>query len=280
MKHIFVLLAVFLLSCSGDDEGHPDGEGNGTKGTLKVMSYNIHIANPPSEPGVVDINGIVNVIKEANPDLVALQEVDRFTNRSGNDLDQAKEIAERTGMNYYFAKAMNQDGGEIGQAILSRYPIEASDTHLLPGADGVEAFMRSIGVVRIEMENGQKVIFGATHLDHLTDKSRRAQAREMIIYLRDTYPELPVVVGGDLNMPPTNEIWNLLNTAFTRGCDVVCPGTFPASNARTTIDYLFINKTADSIFEIDDYYTIPETYASDHLPLVMELKFTTDQNKK
>lgn len=273
MKHILIVFAVLMLSCSSDD-GDDITDAKGPVGTLKVMSYNIHIANPPSKPeGVVDINAIVKVIENEKPDIIALQEVDRFTNRSGTGLDQAKEIAQRSGMNYYFAKAMDQDGGEIGQAILTRYPIEATDTHALPGADGVEAYIRSIGVVQVEIENGQKVLFGAVHLDHLTDQSRRAQVREMMIYLRDTYPDMPIIIGGDLNMTPTNEIWNLINTAYVRGCNYICPGTFPASNARTTIDYLFMNHKADTLFDISDYYTVPETYASDHLPLAMELEY-------
>src|SRR5690606_6371938 len=115
------------------------------KGTLKVMTYNIHIANPPSRgPGFVDINAIANVIKKEKPDLVALQEVDRFTERSGKDLDQAKAIAEQTGMHYFFAKALNRSGGEYGVAILSQEPILSSQLHSLPGADGMEAELRTI----------------------------------------------------------------------------------------------------------------------------------------
>ena len=47
------------------------------------MSYNIHIGNPPSKPGIIDMKAIIKAIKIENPDLVALQEVDVNTNRSG-----------------------------------------------------------------------------------------------------------------------------------------------------------------------------------------------------
>ena len=39
---------------------------------LRIMSYNIHHANPPSRPGVIDLDAIARVIREQNPDLVVL----------------------------------------------------------------------------------------------------------------------------------------------------------------------------------------------------------------
>ncbi|MFN2440183.1 MAG: hypothetical protein ABR503_13355 [Chitinophagaceae bacterium] len=50
---------------------------------LHILSYNIHHANPLSRPGIIDLQAIAQVIKQQTPDLVALQEVDVYTNRSG-----------------------------------------------------------------------------------------------------------------------------------------------------------------------------------------------------
>lgn len=273
MKFISLLLTVFFISCSSDNTAENIDNGGTPKETLKVMTYNIHIANPPSRgPGFVDINAIANVIKKEKPDLVALQEVDRFTERSGKELDQAKALAEQTGMHYFFAKALNRSGGEYGVAILSKQPILSSQLHSLPGADGMEAELRTIGIVEITLVTGEKVIFGSTHLDHLSDNSRRVQVREIISFLQP-YNETPIILGGDFNMPPNNEIWNTLNTTFDRGCST-CPGTFPATNAKTTIDYLLLNKKASAQFTVKEYYTIQENYASDHLPVVMILEYT------
>ena len=274
MKFLSLLLTVFILACSSDSPSENVVDEQKPKATLKVMTYNIHIANPPSKaPGFVDINAIANVINTEKPDLVALQEVDRFTDRSGKDLDQAKAIADQTGMHYYFAKAINRSGGDYGVAILSKYPLLSTKQQSLPGADGMEAELRTIGIVEVTLATGEKIIFGSTHIDHLSDDSRRVQAREIIAFLKP-YSDIPIILGGDFNMTPDNEIWNTFNTIFKRGC-TTCPGTFPAVNAKTTIDYLLLNKVADDKFTIKSYSTVQENYASDHLPLVMELEYTT-----
>jgi len=57
---------------------------------LRVLCYNIHHANPPSRPNIIDLDAIANVIKKEQPHLVALQEVDVFTERSGKSIHQAK----------------------------------------------------------------------------------------------------------------------------------------------------------------------------------------------
>ncbi|MBA6153110.1 endonuclease/exonuclease/phosphatase family protein [Gelidibacter maritimus] len=275
MKFLSILMSAFILACSSDNSTKDDVDAEKPKSNLKVMTYNIHIANPPSKgAGFVDINAIANVINTEKPDLVALQEVDRFTERSGKDLDQAKAIADQTNMYYYFAKALNRSGGDYGVAILSKYPLLSTKQHALPGADGMEAELRTIGIVEVTLTTGEKVIFGSTHIDHKSDDSRRVQAREIITFLKP-YENIPIILGGDFNMTPENEIWNTFNTTFIRGC-TVCPGTFPAVNANTTIDYILLNKVAANKFTIKDYYTVEENYASDHLPLIMELEYSTE----
>lgn len=274
MKILSLLMSVIILACSSDNSSENTGEEQKPKATLKVMTYNIHIANPPSKgAGFVDINAIANVINNEKPDMVALQEVDRFTERSGKELDQAKAIADQTGMHYYFAKALNRSGGDYGVAILSKFPLLGTKQQSLPGADGMEAELRTIGIVEVTLSTGEKVIFGSTHIDHKSDDSRRIQAREIISFLKP-YGDIPIILGGDFNMTPENEIWNTFNTTFIRGC-TTCPGTFPAVNAKTTIDYLLLNKVAADKFKIKRYYTVQENYASDHLPLVMELEYST-----
>src|SRR5688572_15097627 len=76
------------------------------KYTLRVLSYNIHHANPPSKPGQIDLDAVARVITEHQPDLVALQEVDSFTGRSGA-FNQAAELGKRTGLSAYFFKAID-----------------------------------------------------------------------------------------------------------------------------------------------------------------------------
>lgn len=59
---------------------------------------------------------IANAIKAMNTDIVTLEEVEQKTTRS-NGLDQAKIIAEKTGMHYVFGKATEVKGGNYGNVI-------------------------------------------------------------------------------------------------------------------------------------------------------------------
>ncbi len=86
---------------------------------------------PPGKTGLIDIDAIARVINDAHPDIVALQEVDKGTARSGA-IDEAKLLAEKTGLQYQFYKAIDHDGGEYGLAILSRYPLKATKLVPLP----------------------------------------------------------------------------------------------------------------------------------------------------
>src|SRR6185503_4310158 len=62
---------------------------------LRVMSYNIHHGIGMDRR--VDLSRTIETIRAAKPDLVALQELDRKTNRA-NQVDQLQALAEGTGM--------------------------------------------------------------------------------------------------------------------------------------------------------------------------------------
>lgn len=65
----------FVLVIIGFSSLHP-ASAQEKKVKLKVLSYNIHVGNPPAKPGITDLNGIAKVINDSDADLVALQEVD------------------------------------------------------------------------------------------------------------------------------------------------------------------------------------------------------------
>jgi endonuclease/exonuclease/phosphatase family metal-dependent hydrolase len=74
---------------------------------LRVMTYNIHAARgldmrggSGGKPG--RLARIADVIRSANPDLIALQEVDVGRARSGA-LDMASELATMLGLHTLFA---------------------------------------------------------------------------------------------------------------------------------------------------------------------------------
>lgn len=237
--------------------------------TLRVMSYNIHHCNPPSTPGKIDVDAVVKTIREAAPDLLALQEVDVNTQRSGN-IDQAKMIAEALEMNYYFGKAIDYDGGEYGVAILSKYPISEEETYPLPLEEGSGGEPRVLATVRVKFPKRKFIRFASTHLDAQSeDANRLLQIRRLAeIALQEEYP---MIIAGDFNAEPGSEVINILDTFLQRSCDDCAP-TIPVNNPERAID--FITFRPGQNFEVNSREVIPETYASDHLPVLSTLLFT------
>lgn len=98
--------------------------------TLKLMTYNIKNANGMDD--VCNFQRIANVINNASPDVVAIQEVDSMTKRSGQKYVLG-EIAGRTQMHAYFAPAIDFDGGKYGIGLLTRQVPVRLQTIPLPG---------------------------------------------------------------------------------------------------------------------------------------------------
>lgn len=236
---------------------------------IKIMSYNIHHANPPSKPGLIDIEAIANTIAKENPDLVALQEVDVNTKRSGYT-NQAKALAEKLKMEVFFAKAIDHDGGDYGVAVLSKFKIIDTATFRLPSVQSLKGEPRILALATILLPNGKKLSFGSTHLDsQKAETNRLMQAKELAAIAEKQ--SLPFIMAGDWNAKPASETMKTLDEAFTRTCQD-CEFTIPVINPKSAIDFISYSKS--SPFNTLSHKVIPERYASDHLPIVAVLSLS------
>lgn len=232
--------------------------------SLKVMSYNIHYGNPPSRPNVIDLDAIVNVIKGEKPDMVALQEVDVNTTRSGK-INQAQLIASKLNMRYFFAKAIDYQGGDYGIMILSKYPLSETVVHRLPTKAGSGGEPRVLATAKVSLPDGTAVRFGNTHMDSQADPTNRQMQIERIVEISAT-DALPFIIAGDLNATPDSDVIRFLDANFTRTCQI-CASTFPATAPTKVIDYIAY-KHPQHKFSVGSHRVLPETYASDHRPVV------------
>jgi endonuclease/exonuclease/phosphatase family metal-dependent hydrolase len=238
------------------------------KSTIKVMTYNVRHCNPPSKKGVIEVASIAKVINDAKPDLVALQELDRFTKRSGVELDQAKELGRLTGMYSYFVKAIDWDGGEYGVAILSRFKILDSMHLSLPMADGIAGEARAVAIVKVKIKT-KELLFASTHLD-IVKEHRELQASKIVDYFSKS--KIPVILAGDLNDMPESTTLKLFGNHFQLTCALPsCGKTFPQVNPTRTIDYIMYKP--ERFFKTVNHQVIPDEYASDHRPVMATLEF-------
>jgi endonuclease/exonuclease/phosphatase family metal-dependent hydrolase len=259
-KLLPVLLLLFLFACQRKSAIQKNATGPTTQQELRVLSYNIHHANPPGKTGLIDIDAIARVINDARPDIVALQEVDKGTARSGA-IDEAKLLAERTGMQYQFYKAIDHDGGEYGLAILSRYPLKATKQVPLPQHTKAENRILALATVQV---NGQDIVIANTHLDATRAHENRILQMKEILKTLET-EQLPIILSGDLNSVAGSETINLLDAFFKRTCLTNCSGTVPQENPTRTIDFI---ATRNIVWPLLSYEVIAETYASDHRPVL------------
>jgi endonuclease/exonuclease/phosphatase family metal-dependent hydrolase len=263
-----VLVLPVLFTVVGADAPSPDPKPTRDPRTLRVMTYNIHITRGMDNK--FDPARIADVIKRNDVDVVALQEVDNKARRSGG-VDQLAELAKLTGMHGVFGKARDYDGGEYGQAILSRKPIEHMDVHKLPGATGQEE--RIAMVARIPQDKPlPDLIFVGTHLHHMGEEHRLPQAAELDRILREhaTKREPPVMLLGDLNATPDSEVMNRLRATW-EDATAKAGMSFPADKPDRKIDYVLLPKGHG--WEVVSGKVVDEPMASDHRPVVVELRW-------
>lgn len=232
------------------------------KPTMRVMCYNIHHAEGVDRK--LDLLRIANVIRAVDPDVVALQEVDVKTRRV-KQVDQAAELARLTGMYGAFGKAIDHDGGEYGQAILSRYPLEATKVHLLPNLP--EREQRIAFEARITVA-GRAMTFVTTHLDHQLNDLREQQATRLNELLGGL--NRPVILAGDLNATPESKPLEILRTKWTLA--TADPGllTIPVEKPAKQIDFILYRP--QDRFRTLSARVLDEAVASDHRAVLAVLE--------
>ena len=238
---------------------------------LRILTYNIH--HGEGTDGKTSLERIAKVIRDADADLVALQEVDQGVSRSGS-VSQMEAIAAMTGYYAVFAKAIDFGGGEYGQAILSRWPIADKKTIELTQREGRE---NRIAISADVLSEFGKLRFVGTHFEHAQADLRQAQALFLAKQLESELsgsnsPEL-CVLAGDLNDTPESmtlaqfQDWHR-DPAVNNAGDSLA--SFPSSAPQTRIDYVMLPPSTPWILQACE--VIPEEIASDHRPVLTVIR--------
>jgi endonuclease/exonuclease/phosphatase family metal-dependent hydrolase len=229
---------------------------------LRVMTFNIQRANR-------GVDGVVEAIRLANPDLVALQEVDVGTRRS-RFADQAADLARLAGFEHHaFFPAMERDEGRYGVALLSHYPILHTQHASLPNVSGVEP--RTVGRAFVQVRGAVLSVY-VTHLAHMPmfASLRTAQMRRILGLIAED--PRPKILMGDLNDGAGSAVVSLATRNLR---DVFAlkgqgpQGTFPMPlkvMADPRFDYVLASR------ELTPQWSyVLKCAASDHYPVVAEV---------
>ncbi len=231
--------------------------------TLKLMTYNIKNAN--GMDNVCDFQRVANVINNASPDVVAIQEVDSMTSRSGQKYVLG-EIADRTQMHAYFAPAINFDGGKYGIGLLTKQVPIRLQTIPLPGREEERA------LILAEFED---YIYCCTHMS-LTEEDRM-ESLKMVKSFTAPYKK-PLFLAGDMNAEPESDFIKKLQKDFQILSNPK-QHTYPAPEPKETIDYIATLKSNANGFALISARVLNEPMASDHRPILVELRMTENANK-
>lgn len=228
---------------------------------LKIMSFNVCRSGELTH---YSVEPFVNLIRQYQPDFIALQELDYKTTRN-TGIDFPTKLGAALGMFPVFGRTIYYQGGEYGIAVLSRFPFLSVKAEPLPSPAGTKE-QRAVLITEIRLPSGQDIRFASTHLDHSTDVIGSAMAGALNdLLLKD---QMPTIVGGDFNaQPEAGTIANVMQP-WKRFCnnDPTAP-----DNPTKKIDYLF-GYPKEKCRTIS-YQVITKTGISDHCPIVAEVEF-------
>lgn len=254
-KYFFLLTLILFFQSSFALQDPTENQKSPTQ--LKILCYNLRFGE------LASLEELAAFIKEQDPDIVALQEVDNHTYRDRapkqNGKDFATELGFRTGMLAAYGKTIPYMGGYYGIAILSKYPLAKVERIYLPKTENGKE-QRAVLVADVEYREGEYITFASTHLDYTNTEERQVQVKKLNEVLLST--PYPVIVAGDFNArPDSKEIkegmsaWQVVSNLEP---------TVPADAPRSTIDYIFCYPK-DKWKQIDA--TTYQTELSDHLPI-------------
>ena len=247
---LFIFAALFTFSAQAQN-------------TLKLMSYNIKNAN--GMDNVCNFQRIANVINNASPDVVAIQEVDSMTNRSRQKYVLG-EIADRTQMHDYFAPAIDYDGGKYGIGLLTKQVPLRLQTLPLPGREEARTLI---------LAEFADYIYCCTHMS-LTEEDRM-KSLELVKAFTSSSTK-PLFLAGDMNAEPESGFIKELQKDFQILSNPK-QHTFPAPDPKETIDYIATLKQNAKGFAVISAKVINEPMASDHRPILVELRTAEKADK-
>ena len=245
MKKILLILAVLAIGATTTTVSAQK---------LRIMSYNVK--NGGGKDGIKDIKRCGQLVREAQPDVVAVQEVDSVTRR--NKFYVLGRMAEAAGgYHAYYGPTIPHSGGKYGIGVLTKEPALSVAFHRLPCPKEPR------GLLVVELN---KYYILCTHLS-LSEPYRV----ESVAIIKDVVSKLknkPVFIAGDMNAKPHSAPI----VAFKEFAQLLTDDTkytFPSDDPRNCIDYIF---GVNGSFKVLKNYVFYDSLFSDHVPLYVDVK--------
>ena len=241
----------------------------GDRRSLTIVTWNI-------ERGV-QFQKIASTLRAKAPDMVLLQEADRYCHRSGNR-DVARELAQMLGMNWVTAgefQEIGEAGGTpaaiTGQAILSRDPITDAGAIVFADQSSLRWRLNPLqprrgGRIALRARTGGVVVY-SVHLESGGDDVQRASQLNEVIADPWRAPTEAAVIGGDFNNASAFRSFMFAGLEPAGFVDALgharADRRQTSINHRLPIDWLFVKGAARVTGRVE---RVEDT--SDHYPVV------------
>lgn len=224
-------------------------------------------------------------IRRLDPDIIGLQEV---IQRATLD-NQAQQMADSLGYYYYFDSVDPVERDQrFGNAILSRYPIEATNFRALNPLNQY----RKVVHARVNVD-GHTVDVYNTHLHNaqFDNHIREEQIAHMLEFIDETNSGGLIVVTGDYNANPDWPEMSLMYEGFTDVYPLFHANHLSPEHAtlnhhlghqQRRIDYVFFDKqSSDRLAPLSAEVVLDEpdangVYASDHFGVFAAFNIVSD----
>ncbi len=237
------------------------------KDSLTIMDYNIHQGF--NIHGYLDLESIARVIEGSGADVVALQEVSRGWVVNGS-CDTYQWLSDRLDMPYRLF--MPASDSIWGNAVLSKYPLTLIESGFLPrmGAPLRRSFLLAEVNLRENDSMDENIYVLSTHVHHLKGGSF-IREKQIEAILQGWGGRKRTVIMGDFNARSHEPEIALLHDAGLIDSQAALGKedhlTWVHYAPFERIDYIWVTPDIDF-----SNVSIPYSTASDHLPVVLDIR--------
>ncbi|WP_229216364.1 endonuclease/exonuclease/phosphatase family protein [Dyadobacter sp. 3J3] len=232
---------------------------------IKVMSFNVRHGLDLNDES--NLMGILKVIKENSPQLIALQAVDSLKN-NGKVQFQLRQLAIQTGMYYAYGVADSTEHGSQGVGLLSKWPFEKTQKFNLPMTKGSDARVLQCGL--IHPTKNLTFRFCNARLEYASVVDRALQAAFVNQMLQGSIQ--PVVIGMDMGARPNEQPYFSFRKKWQDAARGSQMETWNEGLPGDRMDYIFVlmnNKVRVKRYKVIKNH--PEV--SDHYPIMATIEF-------
>ncbi len=178
-------------------------------------------------------------------------------------------------MSVYFGPNIRYQGGDYGNAVLTKFPIKRSKNSPLTMVGQGE----QRGVIQLVLDaRGTDVLFLNTHLDSRKDEAERVGSVDELARIIAAAGKMPVILCGDFNTAPKSQAHVKMKMAIDDTWELIGQGdgfSIPVGRPNKRIDYLWISKATVEPLQIK----VLRSDASDHLPVFGEFRLRAAAGK-